>query len=629
MKIKKITLILFLGFLCSKGLFAQFYQEDFANEFPADWTSIEVVGNGSSTASWTHTTSGPGAPIDFMIAPIASTTASNGWVMFDSNANCSGTTGQNAWLISPEIDATNIELVWLQFETYYRTFYDRPQLRIGTDMNNLDTWETIEIFPDVEVTDYAPINDASINAQLVNLDLTEYTANSVFRFAFQFLSDQTVFNGGEPVGCAYAWEIDDIALLDYNPNPSVDLQINPFYAIAPNAITPKSQVSPIAFMADIKNVGINDIDSSTLDINIFNGVGNILFSDQLNYSTILSGQVKENVFFSNQFTPPTSPDIYQGSYFANAIGSPDENLMNNEKSFLFEINDTMFSKSNTVTNGVSSNPDESTAFTYGNIYYIPNGEGMFARYVQFGVLNADELEGEIVEIYLYRWNGDLDNNGSIDPYEINSDSGAALFQSVTQYEFDGTENGELLTIPINIDGIGVPLADDSYYFVCVQYSGSEELFLLASNEHDYNSMRFITESLGMPRYAAAFDQGNTGIYDIVQNVVPVINMSIGNVQDIFEDPLANKEVLLPEHSIHIFPNPVGEIATIAFDLEATSINVEMDLFNSIGKLVKTVQYSNVKKDNLMMNVKNLVNGNYILKIHTTLGNSVIKMTILH
>lgn len=627
MKIKITTLILFLGFLSSKILFAQFYEEDFAGGFPADWTSVEILGNGTSTSAWTHTTSGPGAPIEFMIAPLLSTTASNGWVMFDSNANCAGGDGQNAWLISPEIDATNINTVWLQFETYYQSFYDRPQLRIGTDINNLDIWDVIEVFPDVEVNNFAPINDAATNPQFVNLNLTEYAANSIFRFAFQFLSDETVFNNGEPIGCAYAWEIDDIALLDYNPNSSVDLQINPFYAIAPNAITPKSQVSPIAFMADIKNVGINDIDSSTLDINIFNGVGNILFSDQLNYSTILSNQVKENVFFSNQFTPPASPDIYQGSYFVNPIGSSDENLMNNEKSFLFEINDTMFSKSNTITNAISSNPNEGTAFTSGNIYYVPNGAGVFARYVQFGVLNADELIGEMVEIYLYHWEGDLNNNESIDAAEINADSGGALFKSFTQYQFNGTENGQLLTIPININGIGVPLSDDSYYFVCVQYSGDKELFLLASNTYDFSATQFISNALYIPHYAAAFDQNNTGTYDIIQNVVPVINMSISNIEDIF--PLANKEVLLPEHSIHIFPNPVGEIATIAFDLEATSINVEMDLFNSIGKLVKTVQYSNVKKDNLTMNVKNLVNGNYILKIHTTLGNRVIKMTILH
>lgn len=632
MRLKNITLITFLSLLFTSGLFAQtFYTEDFDGGLPADWTSTEVAGDATATSVWVHTTTGPAGT--FAIDPIASTSAANGWMMFDSDLNCSG--NQDAWIISPEIDATDKAEVWLQFESYYRSFSDRPQIRIGTDMNDLSSWDTLEVFPGVTANSFAPENDPDINPQTVNVNLTANTAGTVFRFAFQYLSDGTTDNGGGAGGCAYAWELDDVSLTDISPLPAIDMRVNGFHAIPPNAITPASQLEAITFMADIENVGSGDVNASTLDINIADQLGNQVFTDQLSYPAVPAGMTNENVFFPNPFTPVDQAEIYQGTYVITPLDGADGATENNEQSFIFEVSDTLFSKNRQPTRGVAPGGDGNEAYTYGNIYYVPNGAGMFARYVQFGSRNASDHVGESVVIYLYRWAGDTNGDGALNAAEFIPGADGSPFQTFSEYTFDGTEDDVLLNIPISLEGEGVPLEDDSYYYVCIEYGGTTDFFLLASEEYDYASMQFVTDSLEMPRYASALDVTNTGDFGITgfgPDIVPMVNMSIGDNPDIHGPALINdatKETILAAGTLNVFPNPVDKTATIEFNLTETSDKVTLDLFNAAGKLVRTSQFENVLNDKVTMNVADLANGTYMLRARTNKGIRTINVTIQH
>src|SRR5210317_784364 len=69
--------------------------EDFDGGLPSEWTLRKVLGNDDSTSNWQYTTSGPDG--DYPIDPISSTSAENGWMIFDSDKNCNIGVGQDAW----------------------------------------------------------------------------------------------------------------------------------------------------------------------------------------------------------------------------------------------------------------------------------------------------------------------------------------------------------------------------------------------------------------------------------------------------------------------------------------------------------------------------------------------------
>ncbi|MCB0566860.1 MAG: PPC domain-containing protein, partial [Phaeodactylibacter sp.] len=190
-----------------------FYQEDFADGAP-DWSVIQIVGNGANSGFWRTTSTGPAG--SFALDPLNSTTASNGWVQFDSDLNCFPQ-GQDSWLVSPYIQTEGRMAIILSFETYYRTYNDRPQLRVGEDFSQRINWDIYEPFPSLSANQYggATEGDPALNPQYIQIDITPSIVGlDSFRFAFQFLSSlETLNGGGDDIGCAYSWQVDDIQLL--------------------------------------------------------------------------------------------------------------------------------------------------------------------------------------------------------------------------------------------------------------------------------------------------------------------------------------------------------------------------------------------------------------------------------
>ncbi|MCO6480757.1 MAG: hypothetical protein J5I94_29215, partial [Phaeodactylibacter sp.] len=208
-------LVAFLCFAVSPiALIAQevFFEEDFG-EGAQNWSVIQIVGNGASSGFWRTTTTGPAGV--FALNPLNSTTAANGWVQFDSDLNCNPQ-GQDSWLVSPYIPTEGRTSIILSFETYYRTYNDRPQIRVGEAFTDYFTWDTYEIFPGLAVNDFGgeTEGDPSLNPQYIQIDISPSVIGlDSFRFAFQFLSDATTFNGGtQGYGCAYSWQVDDVKL---------------------------------------------------------------------------------------------------------------------------------------------------------------------------------------------------------------------------------------------------------------------------------------------------------------------------------------------------------------------------------------------------------------------------------
>ncbi|PSR11074.1 MAG: hypothetical protein DA408_15480 [Bacteroidetes bacterium] len=625
MFLKKYTFAILSLLLTGFGLQAQtFFTEDFAGSFPADWTSTVVSGNGTPSAAWQYTTTGPSGP--FATADLASTTATNGWMIFDSDANCAYA-DQDAWLISPAFDASDKTAVWLIFETFYRSFLDRPQIRVGTDLNNLSSWATYEVFPGIEPSQFGgvTVGDPSLNPQSVQFDISaDAVGQATVYFAFQFLSDATTSTNPNLTGCAYNWQIDDVILTETDPRPANEMRINSFAAVAPNVATPISQIEPIGFIADIANFGSATQPNTVLNMTITNGAGTVVFTDQLNYGTITPDSTAENVFFPNEFTPPAVADVYTATYSLDYPGIADDAIPgNNELSFVFAVTDSLFAKEGGATRGVSPAADES--YTYGNVFYVNNaqnatGEDLFARYISFGVNNADELVGRFATILLLEWGGDTNENFAADQDEYT----IAGFNS---YEFTGEEGNTLISVSTNEDEF-YPLTANTYYIAAVQYStdDTQDFQLLASEEYDFAAMNFYTDSLNRIRYAGALDvsnEGSLGMTGFGLDIVPVVRLSIG------PDVIINTtEVVLPENAVVAFPNPADALVNLDFNL-AEKTSGTMVVFNTKGQIVSNRKLADVQNDRLQLDTTELPNGLYLVRIDTELGVRNLKITVQH
>ncbi|MDZ4681262.1 MAG: T9SS type A sorting domain-containing protein [Saprospiraceae bacterium] len=596
-----------------------FFSEGFNGAFPADWMAVKRQGGNDFASNWRRTTTGPQG--GYATDPLNSTTASGGWMIFDSDLSCNHPNGgQDVWLISPPIDASTQEIVWLIFETYYRSFNDRPAIRIGSNLNDLDSWENIEVFPGIFATQFGGANegDQGLNPQIIYMNFTEYLAGqSNLRFAFQFLSTSETDNGGDVIGCAFNWQIDDVKLADYDPRPDTDIRVNAFFGVAPNAITPLTQIEPIGFLADIRNSGKTVQPATTLQITIENSAGEVVHQDSVLFGSIAPDSTVQNVFFQSEYTPPPVAEVYTATYFARTT-LPDEVPANNSRSFVFEISDTLFAKQRGANEVITASG--SNSYTFGNVFYVPNGSGLHARYLSFGIANAHQLAGKTVNTYLYRWNGDENNDFLANPEEYGGGPVGA-----NSYTFSGSEGNNLISVPIDFEGGSIALEANAHYIAAVQYQTNTQqlLFMRVSTEYDYHASYLYTDSMMQPRYAAVIDVGNTGSLDWTGfglDLVPVVRLSVGQMT-------ATANRILPEGSAKIFPNPVSDRATIMLNLPQTSNQVLLQLYDCKGALHWQRQLRHVKQESVPLQFNRLDPGVYWLRVRTDSGMATLTVSV--
>ena len=317
---RTIKLLAFL-FLFSTGLSAQFFTEDFDGAIPATWTIQQNDGSAmNATSNWVHSTMGPMG--GFAINPLASTSAANGFALFDSDLNCSGE--QDVWLISPSVDCSAFPSVFVQFETYYRRFNDLVFIEVSND--NMMTWTELEVFEGLNNNEFGGDPNGGENPVLRTIDISSVAGGqSNVHFAFRFLADASTVLAGADVGCGYSWMIDDVALTDEDPTPLYDMQANAnFFAIYNNALTPASQLSDVGFLCDIENVGQLDAPEVNLNISIVDDATMMtVHSQDLDYGTVPVGFLDENRIFPDRFTPTgAAGTLYNGTYTCLLYTSP-------------------------------------------------------------------------------------------------------------------------------------------------------------------------------------------------------------------------------------------------------------------------------------------------------------------
>lgn len=599
-----------------------FFTEDFADEIPADWTALEVVGNGGAFSNWEHTTVGATGP--FGIGSLNSTTADNGYAIFDSDANCSGS--QEAWLISPAIDASDKAEVFLQAQQRYRRFQDDIFLMVGTDLEDLASWTEIELYPNIGANDFSDIS-GDLNPDLLTVNITEPAAGVAnFYFAFRFASVSE--------GCDYAWMIDDVILTDINPTPQNDIRVNPFFAVATAAVTPLEQTDPVYFLADVENIGLADqtnvVLSATVELE-----GTEVFSATMDYGTVESDSLVENLLFAESYLP-TETGLYDVTY-SIVSDSMDANEINNVQTYSFAITDTLFARNLTVAapNGPLFDPGEPHSWGFGTSYHIKDGTDLFSRYVRFRV-GGGSTAGETVTVGLYSWNDEnLNGNAEIDERTL---LGFNLYE-VTGNEPDAGAVIALPFVPVT-GGTQIPLESDVNYVLNLEYTSTgdgsmpddeEPTVLLGfARDLDYAAVDFLHSEFLMQTRASELltiepniSNADFGVNSFGQDITPEIDWSVGT-----ELPTSIDETLPASEKVSISPNPAVTEAVVNLELSEISENVKISVFDMSGRRVSTQQLSDVQNGQATVDVTTMMPGIYLVNIITDKGFKAMPLTVI-
>lgn len=538
--------------------------------------------------------------------PIESKTASNGFMIFDSNYwdepapdPCAGLgTGlapqpHNASIISPKIDLSSFATVELTFTTYARNFQAELNLYAIADG---DTIFITKVYDHIALAQ----NTATSIDRLVRIDISELVGSkSDVKLLWNFVGDY------------YFFSIDDIYLAEI---PEYDYDIVEIWgddisnSFEYNDL-PLSQSHIITPGMRIKSGGSKPVDLE-LVINILdpNGVTHGPFNHTLN-------NITRDSISAPIFIPTFQPEEY-GEYriqykVMSVYDALDIEPENNVTSRTFNISKNFWSDA--FSDSVSFYPaplingqaNEIEAF---QLFETINADHITG--IQFCIINSasypdqSTLVNDTIQLSVYLVDKIAYRQSQQPPYELLKNKHFTLIDSVrTMVTEEMISTSDIIKNNYLFDA-PVPLKEDQLYAISI-----------------YNVNGFLNLSLTVP----SLNSDGSGLIRsdaINQDPNPVGNNEVHQYTN-FNPWL--KAIMYNENSVtsdspsslplHVYPNPAGNMVTITYTLKSTA-NVALALTDLSGKVVATQNegYKNAGVNKLTFDLSSLDAGVYFYSV---------------
>lgn len=317
---------------------ATIWESDFSDA--ADW----AIAHDAADCSLDFSIGSVSCAGDYPIGDIASTTASNGWAMVDSDLYGGATGGnevEDSWLtMAVPVDLTAYPNVIIEFETFYQAYsYEKPFIVVGVgDGAGNVTWPT-DLNPDYDESTNPNVY-AALPANVDNPTANPYKVQIDISAAAGGQSEVYIrFNWTGTWG--YAWFIDDFKILE---QPENDVVLNTEVFVGVNNEGIEYGRTPITQLDDSYEVaayGVNfgsttqtnvavDVDFGSISYNY--AVGDVLSTDE--------------IVVSNIETPTLAVGLYEGTYTVSSteevVGG--DNYGNNSLERNFEVTTDVYSQ---------------------------------------------------------------------------------------------------------------------------------------------------------------------------------------------------------------------------------------------------------------------------------------------
>ncbi len=562
------------------------------------WTPTALLGSDN----WVFSTVGPTG--SFATDTIASTTAANGFALFDSDLLCT-LSGQNARLASPMLNFTGETEVELRWQELYRKFQDDVFVDVSTDGGM--SFVSIEVNAGVGANNFS-----GPNPTFQRLDISTIAAGQdsvVIGFRFQG-------------GCDYAWQIDDVAISSQLTQVDVSLATD-FFAVAPNYATPVSQLDTLVFVTDVRNRGGADLDLQ-VKVTVFEvtaGVpGTQLFTATNDYGTVPAATTLENKTFTQTYPMPDEVGEYIVQYVL--LGDRiDENVATTGDTleYTFLITEDLFAKSESPARTATVAGDN-PQISLGAVYYVPNNIGLVqVDSVGFGAssVNVSNNGGAeaVLEVSIQGWKGDLNGDGSVDDDEI-------VELGLTEYTIDTltfSNAGTTYVIPADQEDGSVELSDDYIGFITlVRYVPSpaapatdDDVRIVVGNDRSYFAYSLATDSLGREKFAHVIETDSGFDYSFFGGLAPYAPSWISM------DPIGTREFeALDEEAFRVSPNPASDHIRIAYDF-GTDERVIFKVITSTGQQIRSYVQESIDQGFFEIPTAGLPNGLYHIQATTS------------
>ena len=406
------------------------WSEDFASGIPAGWVNQGYDGSLSPLANavWeyrgpsTTPSNGTGSRGAFANAndPIVSPTASNGFVIFDSDYLDNGGISTNmgngpapaphvGTLTTGVINLTGHPDVELVLTQYARVFYANFQIAFST--NGGTTWsDTVTVQDNVSLG----VNQATPNNDLVELNVSSIVGNqSNVKMRFIFDGRPGNANGN----AYYFWMIDDIILRDLPSHkfkfvagpggaPAHDIIYNGDGLSGRYGVMALKQNRTISFDSNFLNYGSATQTNAKLEVDIIdNNSGNLLTTlSSSTASSVASGSIVDyTVAFTPNWTPPNSVTSYDIVYRAVSDSISATNGEMPTDTFTIYVTDSLHSLDfNIFSNRFGTANIGADNSEIGVRHDLVQDERAFGAWVR---LSAATVPGGLIEFELYDTTG--------------------------------------------------------------------------------------------------------------------------------------------------------------------------------------------------------------------------------
>jgi len=563
------------------------WSEDFANGIPTTWNNSGAP----SLAVWEYR--GPSTNPNQLVGSrgsclpngnvgeaITSSSASNGFVIFDSNYwdnNLNPCTVDNfgtgqapgphlSYLTTPSIDLTGFPSAVLEFEQYIRYYLGNTRVEISIANG---PWEVL----------YTNVLDQGIttqNAQTIRMPLPA-TAGNQSNVKLRFVYD----------GLYYFWQMDDVRILqgfendliienssygDFdlnNPNHNTGFEMME-YTQYPSAFAPLVHLESNVF-----NLGTNIQTNVALNGRLINdNSGALIFESN---SPILADLAPgaDSVLVAGEFQIDPAVSHYS-AYFNSLQTETDENIFNQIEWLQFDVTPVTYARDENNL-GSMFLPSEAYAdapFEMGAVYLLPSsGQQLHSVSVAIG-------EGTTLPSSVY---------ATVFPFSLSSGIGGAIASTqdfaITEADINAFGGASMKVLsfdtPVNLS--------QGLYLVSVGSLNSafQTVIGLSGKSEDLSAW-------------VRFNNSNTDLFYLTRT--PMIRMNFGIVSDVTEQSFGS--------SFHCFPNPANESISIVLGGNESAL---VELFDGTGRLLHS-QKTGALTGKFEMNIADFSNGIYTLRV---------------
>lgn len=617
------------------------WSEDFANGIPATWSNQGFDGNLQplTAAQWeyrgTSTTpdnsegsrgaySGVSTGAN---APIASTTAANGFVIFDSDYLDNGGNPQNpgggsapaphvGTLTTDVINLTGEPYVMLEMENYARVFF--ASLDVALSIDGGTTWtDTVNIYS--EDGSSLGVNGSSPNGELVQVNLSTQIggqSNVKLRFIFDGRPGNANGNG------YYYWMIDDIRISElprhairftpFNGAPERDVIFGTAAGESKHGIVTLKQARSVAFDCNVLNFGWDQQTNVGLDINIYDSGSNLVQTLSSSTATAASGAIVDYTVLNTLGWTPSAEDNYIVEWVATSDSIP--SAVGPKDSARLYVTDSIWSLDfNVFSNrfGTGNIGDDNSAVA--SRFDLVNDERLFGADIW---LSATTVPGGLIEVTVYDTTGfDFVNGFPTQPL--------AYYQhSITQADVDAGVIRADLT-----DNNGYPAYLSStntgaYYIVVTMFSNAGANPVYIRNDQSFpqpSTSAIMYYTLASPRWYTGFSNSlSLNAPHIRAITCPAATAAACMSVSIDEVELSDQ--------ITVYPNPAEDFVNLEFG-EGLNGDVDVNIVDLQGRTVVSTSMYAVEGTALPVALNELTPGVYMMNISQGDKVSTFKLTV--